>query len=125
MKYETGPQPKWKGKPKASPLDTDTEFLKLRNDILSGRFAEFEERGLLIHEHADAKRLQAKNPARLVRDHLRRILKDARLEADYAITCRQTVNPDEWGVWVTHVPRESVYGAERVRKSMHDRRRTR
>jgi hypothetical protein len=106
MKFVAGKRPEWKGKPKASPLDTDVDFLQLRTMILGGRMKPFEEAGMLIHESTDGVRLNAKNPARLVRDHLRRILKESKLEPDFEITCRLTATPGEWGVWVKHLPRE-------------------
>jgi hypothetical protein len=33
-------------------------------------------------------------------------LREASLEPDFIITCRQTSTPGEWGVWVTHEPRD-------------------
>ena len=98
MKFEEGKQPKWKGKPKASPLDTDTDFVKLRNMILRGEIPTPDGAGMLVYD-ADSTRL-GKNPARTVRDHVRRILKRANLETHYRITCRQTAVPGELGVWV-------------------------
>jgi hypothetical protein len=101
-----GKQPEWKGKPKASPLDTDMEFQKLRNMIISGQMKPFQQAGIKVHDDVDGKRLKTKNPARLVRDHLNRILKKANLSPDYVVTCRQTSTPGESGIWVTHEPRE-------------------
>jgi hypothetical protein len=123
MKFIIGKPPEWKGKPKASPLDTDVDFLKLRTMILSGQMKPFQEAGIKVHDEVDGKRLKTKNPARLVRDHLRRILKDAHMEPDYVITCRQTSTPGEWGVWVLHEPRESAVGTKRIKSSENDGRR--
>jgi hypothetical protein len=126
MIFREGSKPEWKGKPKASPLDTDVVFLKLRNEILQGRFKPFEGKWIEIHDEADGARLQTKNPARLVRDHLRRILKDANLEPDYVVSCRQTATPGVWGVWVVREPRESAVAIKRIEESENDgRRRTR
>jgi hypothetical protein len=108
MKFEAGKRPEWKGKPKASPLDTDVEFVKLRNLILTGQMKLPQEAGLKVHEETDCDRLKTKNPARLVRDHLCRTLKDANLAPDYKLTCRQTTTPGEWGIWVTRISREAA-----------------
>jgi len=113
MKFIVGKRPEWKSKPKASPLDTDVEFLKLRNAILTGQLKPFEEAGIEVHEDTDGKRLKVKAPARLIRDHLNRMLKETKLEAEYAVTCRQTDTPGVWGVWVLHQPRESTIGVKR------------
>src|SRR5579859_1813577 len=106
MKFVAGKRPKWKSKPKASSLDTDEEFLKLLTMILGGQMKPFQEAGIKVHEETDSKRFKTKNPARLVRDHLRRMLKEANLEPDYRITCRQTATPGEWGIWVLREPRD-------------------
>ena len=108
MKFVVGEPPKWKGKPKASPLDTDPAFLALRTLILSGNMKPFQEAGIRVHELEDGRRLKTKHPARLVRDRLRRVLQEAHIEPDYVITCRQTDNPGEWGIWVLHEPRDSA-----------------
>jgi hypothetical protein len=73
MKLVKGDPPKWKSKLKASPLDTDVEFLKLQSIILTGKLGPFEQIGMLIYEDADGKGLKTKNPARLVRDRLNRL----------------------------------------------------
>jgi hypothetical protein len=106
VRFIGGKKPQWKGKPKTSPLDTDVEFLKLRTTILGGKLKPFEFTGIEVYEEQDSKRLKTKNPARLVRDHLRRILREANLEPDYSITCRETSTPGVWAVVVTHEPRE-------------------
>ena len=108
MKLIHGAPPKWKSKPKASPLDTDVDFLSLCNDILRGKIGEFEQRTLMVHEETDGKRLNTKHPARLVADHLRKMMRAANLEAEYTITRRQTDTPGEWGVMVTHEPPEAM-----------------
>jgi hypothetical protein len=100
MKFVEGNRPEWKGKPKASLLDTDAEFLELRKVILDGKMEPFQEVGVEVDEEADGKRLKTKNPARLVRDRLKRLLKEENLEALYKVTCRQTATPKKWGVWV-------------------------
>ena len=60
-----------------------------------------EQAGLLVHEVEDGKRLGAKNPARMVRDALNRMLKDNDLEKNYIVICRRTADDRMWGVWVT------------------------
>lgn len=112
MRFQTGKAPQWKGKPKASPLDADADYLKLRTKILSGTMKPSEQAGVYIDQAEDGKRLGAKNPARLVRDHLRRLLKETNLEPDFVITCRQTAEPGVWGVWVTYEPREGTVGKQ-------------
>jgi hypothetical protein len=119
-----GQHPVWKGKPKLSPLDVHPEFLKMQAAILQGQLRPFEEAGIEIRMTEDGQRLKAKNPARLVRDRLRRVLKEQRLEPDYEITCRLTENPGVWGVWVKHIPRESAYGLKRAEASEIDLRRS-
>ena len=74
----------------------------------------FEQAGLFISEIEDGKRLGAKNPARLVRDRLRRLLKETKLEPNFVLTCRQTADPGVWGVWVTYEPRESAIDKQRT-----------
>jgi hypothetical protein len=108
MKFEIGVMPNWKSKPKRSTLDTDIEYQKLchvitNNTLMPGQYA-----GVYINEVADAERLQAKNPARLVRDHLRRFLRGLNLEADYRIIARQTNQPGIWAVGVVLGPREAL-----------------
>ena len=122
MKFLAGNKPQWKSKPKASPLDTDVEFLKLRNKIVSNTMKPFEEAGLFIDD-TDGKRLGTKNPARLVRDHLRRTLRELNLEPDFVVTCRQTAEPGVWGVWVTYEPRESAVSKQRSHAASQDGRR--
>lgn len=108
MRFQTGRKPQWAAKPKTTTLDGDADFQKLRAKILSNTMKPFEEAGLFVEEKADGERLRTKNPARLVRDHLRRLLKEVNLEPDFAITCRQTADPGVWGVWVTYEPREAA-----------------
>jgi hypothetical protein len=122
MRFQSGQKPQWKSKPKVSPLDGDAEFLKLRSKILSGTMKPFEEAGLFV-DASDGDRLGTKNPARLVRDYLRRVLKDASLEADFDLTCRQTSEPGVWGVWLTYEPRESAATEERARAARQGGRR--
>lgn len=107
MKFKAGETPQWAGKPKTSPLDSDAEFMKLRAKILSGTMKPMEQAGLFV-DPSDGKRLKTKHPARLVRDHLRRTLKETNLEADFVLTCRQTAEPGVWGVWVTYEPRDAM-----------------
>jgi hypothetical protein len=108
MKLIHGAPPKWKSKPKASPLDTDVDFLNLRNYILRGKMGEFEQKTLILHEEIDGPRLNTKHPERLVRDHLNKILKAANLSTEYQVTTRQTDSPGEWGVMVTRQPPEAM-----------------
>jgi hypothetical protein len=104
MEFVVGATPVWKGKPKSSPLDTDTNFQKLVNEITSGVLkADGPGAGLYVQEIADGERLRAKNPARMVRDALNRILKEQQLEESYNVTCRQTVDDGVWAVWVTRL----------------------
>lgn len=124
MRFQAGKAPEWQGKPKASPLDADADYLKLRAKILSGTMKPFEQAGLYINTTEDGKRLGTKDPARLVRDHLRRTLKGTNLEPDFDITCRKTAEPGVWGVWVTYEPREAATAAgtnqtDRRRRSGH------
>jgi hypothetical protein len=113
MRFQAGKKPQWKSKPKTSPLDSDADFLKLKAKILSGKMKPFEEAGLLIDD-SDGKRLGTKNPARLVRDRLRRILEETNLAADFDITCRLTAEPGVWGVWITYAPRAKGTAQDRV-----------
>lgn len=107
MKFKLGEMPKWKGKPKANPLDTDIEFQKLCHVITSNTLKPMQYAGVYIHESEDGKRLKAKNPARLVRDHLRKFLRELKLEADYRVIARQTADPGVWAVGVILEPREA------------------
>jgi hypothetical protein len=100
VKFVIGQTPEWAGKPKASPLDNDADFQALRQAIIGGSMKPGEDAGLYIHETEDGMRLGAKNPARMVRDHLNRLLKDSELENSYRITCRLTAEDGVWGVWV-------------------------
>ena len=99
MRFATGQTPEWAGKPKASTLDTDADFQNLKALILSGKM-EPAGAGLYVDEVEDGNRLGAKNPARMVRDHLNRLIKDNGLEHRYDITCRRTAQDGVWGVWV-------------------------
>lgn len=103
MKFAMGKTPEWKGKPKSSPLDDDADFQKLVSKVTSGAMKQNDEAGLYIHEIEDGKRLGAKNPARMVRDHLNRILRENELEGDYQVTCRRTIENHVWAVWITRI----------------------
>jgi hypothetical protein len=104
MNFAMGPTPEWKGKPKASPLDGDADFQELVAKITSGSLeVGGEGAGLFINQVEDGKRLGAKNPARMVRDHVNRILKQNELEDDHDVTCRQTKYEGVWAVWVTRL----------------------
>jgi hypothetical protein len=96
-------KPQWKGKPKASALDNDLEYIKLRNTILGGKMKPFEQKALIVSV-SDGERLGSKHPERLVRDHLQRFIRSINAEADYSVTCRQTNVPGEWGVVVSYEP---------------------
>ena len=72
----------------------------LRQVIISGNMKPNEQVGLCIHEIEDGKRFRAKNPARMVRDHLNGLLKDDGWENSYRVTCRLTAQDGVWGVWV-------------------------
>lgn len=111
MKFQIGVMPKWRGKPKVSPLDSDVEFQKLCSVITNNTLKPMQYAGVFVNESNDAKRLGTKNPARLVRDHLRRFLKELKLEADYQIIARQTAEPGVWAVGVILEPRESAQTA--------------
>lgn len=100
MKFVMGQIPEWKGKPKASPLDGDTDFQQLKQAIASGSIRRNDHVGLYVHEIEDGLRLGAKNPARMVRDHLNRFLTENELEANYKVTCRLTAEDHVWGVFV-------------------------
>jgi len=104
MKFAMGQVPEWKPKPKASPLDHDVDFQKLLEKVTSGA-VELNDggAGVYIDQTADGKRLGAKNPARMVRDHLNRILEERELQTEYRVTCRQTAEEDVWAVWVTRL----------------------
>lgn len=107
MKFKLGEMPKWKSKPKANPLDADTEFQKLCGVITGNQLKPLQYAGVFVDESVDGKRLKTKNPARLVRDHLRRFLKELHLEADYRVIARQTADPGVWAVGVVLEPREA------------------
>lgn len=108
MKYYRGEAPKWKSKPKPSPLDSHTEYQKVCSLITTGALKPFEYNGVYINEAVDGERLNSKHPWRLVRDHLRRFLKELRLEADYRLIAKQTNEPGIWFVGVQHMPREAA-----------------
>ena len=93
MQFVKGPTPKWKSKPKSSPLDSDIEFQKLCLAITSNTLKPLEWAGIYVNQSSDAIRLEAKHPARLVRDHLRRFLRELNLESDYRLIARQTNEP--------------------------------
>lgn len=120
MKLVKGDPPRWKSKPKANPLDTEVEFLKLQSIILTGKLGPFEQIGRLNYEDADGKRLKTKHPARLVRDRLNRVIKNANLGAEYEVTTRQTDTPGEWGVWVKHEPPEAFVAIKLARGAVRD-----
>jgi len=100
LRYARGVRPVWKGKPKASPLDTEDEFQKFIGDITRG---DVPENGLTLYvdQEADGKRWGVKNAWRVVRDQVNRRLEDLGVENKYTVTCRQTENDGEWGVQVT------------------------
>jgi hypothetical protein len=97
-----GQAPEWAGKPKRSPLDHDEAVQKLRQRIISDDIP-VEGAGVYIHEAEDGKRLAAKNPARMVRDHVNRFLKEHKLDKSYRVTCRQTTEDKVWAVWLTRL----------------------
>ena len=107
MKFVEGQTPEWKGKPKSSSLDNDADFQKLVTEITSGS-VKHEGAGLYIDEVEDGKRLAVKNPARMVRDHLNRILDERGITSDFRVTCRLTSEEGVWAVWVTRLAHEGA-----------------
>jgi hypothetical protein len=108
MKYVSGTPPTWKSKPKVSPLDHDAAFQKLLHKITSGTLKPNDGgAGIYLDHVEDGKRLGAKNPARMVRDHLNRKLEESGLAKEYDVTCRQTATEGEWAVWVTRLDRKN------------------
>lgn len=112
MKFSMGAPPTWKSKPKTSPLDADVEYQKMCNVITNNTLKPMQYAGVFIDQAVDGKRFGVKNPARMVRDHLRRFLKGLKLEADYQVICRQTNQPGVWSVGVLYEPRESALSAK-------------
>lgn len=108
MKFKLGETPKWKRKPKVSPLDSDTEFLKLCNVISSNTLRPGGSAWIYLNQNADSLRLKTKHPARLVRDRVRRFLRELQLEADYRLVARETADPGIWAVGVILEPREAA-----------------
>jgi hypothetical protein len=84
-------KPKFKGKPKRSPLDTCEQYLLLKQYIAAGKMKPQEMVGMELTE-ADANQLGVKNAGRLVKDHLTRFLKRSNLLADYWVTWRTLEN---------------------------------
>ena len=103
MRYARGQQPTWKSKPKASPLDTDSEFQKLIRGVTKGTIPRAGGSVIYIDQVEDGKRFGVKNPARMARDQLNRKIADLGLESKYVVTCRQTDVENEWAVLVTAV----------------------
>lgn len=116
MEFAIGSMPQWKSKPKTSPLDADVEYQKLCGVISNGSLKPLEYAGVYVNESADAKRLGTKHPARLVRDHLRRLLRATRLESDYRLICRQTNERGLWAVGVVFEPKEMAQSAKKRKK---------
>lgn len=100
-------KPQWKSKPKASPLDNDVEYIKLRNTISGGKMKPFEQKTLIVTA-ADIERLGSKHPERLIFDRLKRFIREINAEAEYRVVCRQTNVPGEWGVAVSFEPPNAV-----------------
>lgn len=119
MKFQLGQMPKWKSKPKPNPLDADAEFQKLCSVITNGSLKPMQYAGVFINEATDGKRLKTKNPSRLVRDHLRRFLKELNLESDYRVIARQTADPGVWAVGVVLEPREAEQTAGAASRPRH------
>lgn len=117
MKFTLGDMPKWKAKPKPSPLDADVEFLKLCNVISSNTLKPGQYAGVYVNEATDAKRLKSKFPARLVRDRLRKFVTELQLEADYRIIARQTNEPGVWSIGVVLEPREAALSPKAASRS--------
>lgn len=103
MKYVAGQAPEWRGKPKASPLDDDAEFQKFLRKLTGGTMEEGDLVVVYVHQIDDAKRLHVKNPWRMVRDHVNRVLKENGLSESYRVTCRQTTEENVWGVQATRL----------------------
>lgn len=97
-----GQTPEWAGKPKRSSLDDDADFQLLLQKIMNGDIPA-EGAGVYIHEVDDGKRLGAKHPARMVRDHVNRQLKERNLDGSYRVTCRHTIEEHVWAVWIKPV----------------------
>ena len=114
MKFTIGKPPEWAGKPKASPLDEDVDFQKLVKMIKAGELKPGEEAGLYINEVADGRRLKAKNPARMVRDTINRLLAELDATEDYNVTTRRTSKEGDWGVWITRLAIEVVRSRRRA-----------
>jgi hypothetical protein len=105
MRFKQGEAPAAKTKVKTNPLDSDQDFLRLRAKIVNGQFGMYEEAGLYVHDEEDGKRLGVKGAARMVRDHIRRVLRAYQVEQDYKLTLKQTNEPGEWAVWLTYRPK--------------------
>jgi hypothetical protein len=84
-------KPEFKGKPKRSPLDTNEQYMILKQHIASGKMRAQEWVGMEVTE-SDAKQLGVKNAGRLVKDHLTRFLKRSNLLSDYRVTWRLLAN---------------------------------
>jgi hypothetical protein len=95
-------KPKFKGKPKRSPLDTNEAFLLLKQRIAAGKMKPQEILGLELTA-ADAEAFGVKNVGRLVKDHLTRFLRRSNLLAEYRVTWRTLENGNPY-VGVVHEP---------------------
>jgi len=102
VRFAEGQPPKGKGKPKSSPLDGDSDFQELAAKVMHGMKPR-ESAGIFIDQVADGKRLGAKNPARMVRDHMNRLLSENEFADLHTVTCFQTEKDGVWAVWVTRL----------------------
>jgi hypothetical protein len=104
MKYIENDIPKRKSKPKQTPLDGYEPYQKLRLMILNGRLKPMEQVGILL-DSEDSRKLKMKHPWRTVADHLRRIVRDLGLQAEYNIVKYET---DTSGAWFVRVTRNDL-----------------
>jgi hypothetical protein len=101
MKLLRGTLPKFKSKPKPSPVDDIPEYAELLSLIIHGKLTEREYAGLIVSDK-DRALEGVKNPGCLIRDNLRKFLRKRNLQSDYRIICRQTDQPGLWYVGVVY-----------------------
>jgi hypothetical protein len=75
------------------------EFAELVDLIVGGKLSVGEYAGLIVSDR------EVKQPGQTLPDELRSTLRDAKLESDYRIICRETDTP---GIWYAGVVRNGA-----------------
>ena len=103
MKIYSGEKPKRFYPKQQNSVETTPEYMQVLAQITNGKLRPFEQGIGLTFDPDDAKALKLKFPARTAQESLKRFIKSAGLESDYAVS-RIEVSPGVETVYVSYEP---------------------